>query len=91
MCVCVTVSVGVFVCLCVSAEMLMPLYQMCTPVYSAMLVCVFVCVCVRGLCERVFSCLQAFHKEVKTLLSFFLRFAPCKSFLHVLVVVVLVA
>lgn len=86
-------SVGVFVCLCVSAEMLMPLYQMCTPVYSAVCVSasVCVCVCVRGLCERVFSCLQAFHKEVKTFLSFFLRFAPCKSFLHVLVVVVLVA
>lgn len=66
-----------FVCMCVSAEMLIPLYQMCFYIYMCVCVSVFGCVCV---CVYVCVSSRAFRpfiKRSKRCFRFFLRFLQC--------------
>lgn len=98
LCVCVLVCVWVCfsacVCACVSAEMLMPLYQKCTPVYSGVCVSVSVCVCVLvcvcEACVSVFShAFRPFIKRSKRCFRFFYVLHRAKVFFTLLLLLLL--
>lgn len=71
------------VCACVSAEMLMPLYQMCTPVYSAVCVSVSLCVCA-SLCWCVCVCEACVSVFSHAFRPFIKRSKRCFRFFYVL-------